>query len=260
MPTDDLVSRLRATGCVFAEAEAEVLLEAAAGDPVRLDRLLEQRVAGRPLEHVVGWADVAGVRVQVDDGVFVPRQRSAFLVDLAVEAAPPGGVLVDLCCGSGALAAATLARRADLTVHAADVDPRATACAARNLPSGAVSTGDLFDPLPADLRGRVDVLLVNAPYVPTERIEEMPPEARDHEWLGALDGGHDGLEVHRRVAAQAAGWLGTGGVLLIEVAPSQAPVALALLAAAGLRGEVLTDDDRGATAVRARRADRPTAG
>ncbi len=251
MPTDDLVSRLRAAGCVFAEAEAEVLREAAAGDPVRLDRLLRQRVGGRPLEHVVGWADVAGIRVHVDDGVFVPRRRSALLVDLAVASAPPAGVLVDLCCGSGVLGAAALSRRPDLTVRAADVDPRATACAARNLPAGSVVTGDLFDPLPTDLRGGVDVLVVNAPYVPTGRIEGMPAEARDHEWRGALDGGHDGLDVHRRVAAQAGDWLGPGGVLLIEIAGSQASAALMLLADAGLRGEVLTDDDRGATAVRA---------
>ena len=197
---DPLVRRLRAAGCVFAEDEARVLREAAAGGG-DLERMTAARVAGRPLEHVVGWADFAGVRVLLDDGVFVPRQRSALLVDVAAARARDGGTVVDLCCGSGAIGAAVAARRPDLTIHAAELDPRAVACARRNLPPERVHEGDLLDALPDDLRHRVDVLVVNAPYVPTDRIQDMPPEARDHEPRLALDGGADGLDVHRRVVA-----------------------------------------------------------
>ena len=125
---DPLVRRLRAAGCVFAEGEARVLREAATDDG-DLERMTTARVSGRPLEHVVGWTDFAGVRVLLDDGVFVPRQRSALLVDVAAARARDGGTVVDLCCGSGAIGAALAARRPDLTIHAAELDPRAVACA-----------------------------------------------------------------------------------------------------------------------------------
>ena len=245
VPDDDpLVARLRAAGCVFAEDEAAVLREAA-GDAAELEEMTGARLAGRPLEHVVGWADFAGIRVHLDDGVFVPRQRSRLLVDLAAARAPGGGIVVDLCCGSGAIGAAIKARRDDVTVHAADLDPRAVACARRNLPPDHVHEGDLLDALPPSLRGKVDVLVMNAPYVPTDRIPHMPPEARDHEPRLALDGGADGLDVHRRVVAARHEWLAPDGVLVVEVAPDQAVTLTALLTTA----ETVTDDEHGGTAV-----------
>ena len=90
--------------------------------------------------------------------------------------------------------------------------------------TAALHLGDLYDALPVALRGRVDVLAANAPYVPTDRIALMPPEARDHEPRLALDGGVDGVDLHRRIAAGAAEWLAPGGVLLIETSPAQAPL------------------------------------
>ncbi len=251
-PDPDVVVRLRAAGCVFAEDEAVLLAEAAGDDAARLERLVAARVAGRPLEHLLGWAEFDGLRVTVADGVFVPRQRTRLLVDLATRLAPPRGVAVDLCCGSGALLSALLARRPDLDGHAADVDPAAVACARvtlAGLPPDRVHLGDLYDALPATLRGRVDVLMVNAPYVPTAAIARMPPEARDHEHRVALDGGTDGLDVQRRVAAGAASGLRSGGTLLIEVAPAQLATASALLRAAGLDPRPARDDDRDATAL-----------
>ncbi len=113
--------------------------------------------------------------------------------------------------------------------------------------------GDLYDALPGGLRGRVDVLLVNAPYVPSAEVAFMPPEARDHEHRVALDGGADGLDVHRRVAAGAGGWLTTTGALVIEVASAQVAAATALLAGCGLDTDVLVDDERGSTALIGRR-------
>ena len=93
--------------------------------------------------------------------------------------------------------------------------------------------GDLYDALPADLRGRIDVVAVNAPYVPTDAIATMPPEARDHEPRVALDGGADGLDLHRRVLAEAGPWLAPGGAVVIETSRSQAAGTVAPLHDAG---------------------------
>ncbi|WP_148613553.1 putative protein N(5)-glutamine methyltransferase [Nocardioides rubriscoriae] len=248
----DLVERLRAAGCVYAEDEAVLLVEAAEGDGAELERLVRERVAGRPLEHLLGWAELDGLRVVVADGVFVPRRRTLLLVELADRLAPEGGTVVDLCCGSGALLAALVSRRPDLDGHAADLDPDAVACARVNLAHlgpDRVHEGDLFDVLPHHLRGRVDVLMVNAPYVPSDEIDQMPSEARDHERRLSLDGGGDGLDVHRRVAADATTWLAPGGLYVVEVAPMQVDAMTAVMAAAGLEPAVAEDPDLEATAV-----------
>ncbi len=147
-----------------------------------------------------------------------------------------------------------LARVPSAEVHGADLDPVAVRCARRNLPAGQVWEGDLYAALPDHLRGRADVLVVNAPYVPTSAIATMPPEARDHEPRSALDGGLDGLDVHRRVAAGAdAVAAAATGSSSSRPGGSRRPRSTALLAAAGLVAEVVTDDDVGGVAVLARR-------
>jgi len=249
------VARLRAAGCVFAEDEAR-LLAAAAGSPAELDLLVERRAGGLPLELVVGWAEFRGLRIFVDPGVFVPRRRSEFLVETAVSLARgPDPVIVDLCCGTGALGLAVAvalggaAGRAEL--HAADIDPAAVACARRNVePAGGhVYQGDLFGPLPQALRGRVGILICNAPYVPSQEVAFLPPEARDYEPRGALDGGPDGLTVLRRVAAEAPGWLAAGGALLVETSDQQAPAMTRAMTAGGLTARVSGCAEYGATVV-----------
>src|SRR3954469_19710192 len=221
-----IVRRLRDAGCVFAEDEADVLLEAAS-DPARLVEMVEQREAGQPLELIIGWAEFDGLRIVVAPGVFVPRRRTEFLAEQAVDRSPARGVLVDLCCGTGAIAAVLRQRRPEAEVHAADLDPAAARCARRNLGAAPVHEGDLYDALPGELRGRVDVLVANAPYVPSAAIALMPPEAREHEAPAALDGAADGLDVQRRVAAGAPAWLAPGGALLVETSVRQAPATLA---------------------------------
>ncbi|NGO73632.1 putative protein N(5)-glutamine methyltransferase [Streptomyces boncukensis] len=251
-------ARLRAAGCVFAEDEAR-LLHADARTPAGLDAMAERRAAGHPLEHVLGWAEFCGLRIAVGPGVFVPRRRTEFLVRRAAERAPARGpvVVVDLCCGSGAvgaaLAATLEARGARAEVHAADIDPAAVRCARGNIPR--VHEGDLFDPLPEALRGRVDVLTANVPYVPTEAVGLLPAEAREHEARRALDGGADGLDVLRRVAAQAPGWLAAGGRLWAETSERQAERAASVLARAGLVPAVSADEELGATVLSGARGD-----
>ena len=296
-----MVARLRAAGCVFAEEEARVL-NGAARTRAELDAMVARRAAGEPLEQVVGWAEFAGLRVLVDPGVFVPRRRSEFLVCVAVRLAGPAGgpvprVVVDLCCGTGALGLAVAVELSEgelpqgelpqgelppgelagngtdgrasagvwlrgVELHAADLDPAAVACARRNVepPGGHVHAGDLFAALPGSLRGRAGVLICNAPYVPTTEIAFMPAEARDHEAPMALDGGPDGLAVLRRAAAGAPGWLAPGGVLLVETSERQAAAMAAVMTAAGLTAEVHEDDESGATVVTGVSARRAPAG
>jgi release factor glutamine methyltransferase len=252
IPDSLMVSRLRAAGCVFAEDEARLLMSAAR-TPAELDAMVSRRAAGLPLEQVVGWAEFCGLRIVVAPGVFVPRRRTEFLVRQAVAAARPGAVIVDLCCGAGAIGAALAAAVDRAEVHAADLDPAAVRCARQNLPGGHVYQGDLYAPLPAGLRGRVAVLAANVPYVPTGQIGFLPPEAREHEPRAALDGGADGLDVLRRVAAGAPGWLAPGGQLLSEISERQVPRAEAALAAGGLAATVVSSADLDVTVVIGRR-------
>jgi release factor glutamine methyltransferase len=224
---DSVVAALRAAGCVFAEEEAELIL-ATAQTQDELAAMVERRVAGLPLELVVGWAEFRGLRIAVEPGVFVPRRRTEFLVEQALAQAPDATVVVDLCCGSGAVGAALATALGRVELHAADIDPAAVRCARGNVAAvgGHVHAGDLFEALPRELRGRVDILAANVPYVPRDEIGLLPAEARDHEPLAALDGGADGLDVLRRVAAQAARWLAPGGCVLAETSRGQAPTAV----------------------------------
>jgi release factor glutamine methyltransferase len=211
---------------------------------------------------LLGWAEFAGRQLAVTSGVFVPRRRTELLARLAAAAVPgEGGVAVDLCCGVGAVAV-VLAEVAGAEVHAVDVDPVAAACARRNLAGrGEVHVGDLWGALPGRLRGRVDVVAANAPYVPTAQLDRLPREAREHEPRAALDGGGDGVDVHRRVAAGAEAWLAPGGVLLVETSQAQVALTVAALQEAGLATDVPTDvvvdEEVGGCVVRGARQVRP---
>ena len=257
MLLDAVARTLRAAGCVFAEDEAASLVREAR-DEDHLAEMVSRRVAGQPLEQVVGWAEFCGLRIAVAPGVFVPRRRTELLVDAAAQVLASGGalagasvrpVVVDLCCGSGAVGAALAAIR-DVELYAADIDPVAVACARRTVrPADHVLEGDLFDALPGTLRGRVDVLVANAPYVPTAEIRLMPAEAREHEPRRALDGGGDGLDLHRRVVEGAEDWLAPGGHLLVETSARQASGTVALFRASGLVPRVVRREEIGGTVV-----------
>lgn len=241
---DETVAALRAAGCVYSEEEAALLLDAG-GD---LAPLVARRVAGEPLEWILGWADFAdeagaGVRVVVRPGVFVPRGRTIELALAAEELLPADGVALDLCCGSGAIAAFLHSRKPAATYLAVDVDPAAVACARENLPFATVLEGDLFAPLPAARRGTFDVVVANTPYVPSGKVALLPPEARDHEPLHTLDGGPDGLRLLRRIAGEAVTWLRPGGTVLIEINESQYDAARAAFEDAGLVTSARIDPD-----------------
>jgi release factor glutamine methyltransferase len=250
-----VVERLRAAGCVFAEDEARLLV-AAATTPAELDALVDRRAAGVPLEHVLGWVQFCGLRVQVDPGVFVPRRRTELLVREALALAADretaaDATVVDLCCGCGAVGAALVAGMGGVQLYAVDIDLAAVACARRNLPGSDahVYAGDLYEPLPAKLRGRIDLVVANAPYVPTEAIAMMPSEARLHEPLVALDGGTDGLDIQRRIVAAAPSWLAPGGHLLVETSEPQVAQSLETFVRHGLAPRVVRSEELAATVV-----------
>ncbi|MEV7573631.1 methyltransferase [Pseudarthrobacter sp. NPDC089323] len=249
--------------------------------PAELARGVQRRRAGIPLEYVLGWAEFFGQRIEVGQGVFVPRRRTELLVQTALELLAPtdpvpvspvpvstvpsspvpvghapsahalSSVVVDLCCGSGAVGATLLAVHPDLELHASDLDPAAAACARRNVEKmgGRVYEGDLFAALPVSIRGRVQVLAVNAPYVPSDAIRTMPPEARLHEPRLSLDGGPDGLDIHRLVAASAPGWLSADGHLLIETSEQQAAGTASIVASAGLAVRTVRSEELDGTLV-----------
>lgn len=245
----NIVNRLRNAGCVFAEDEARLLISSARTLD-DLSTMVEKRESGLPLEHIIGWVEFCGLRIAVDTGVFVPRRRTEFLVQQAASLAGPEAIVVDLCCGSGAIGVALTTMLEQINLYAVDIDPAAVQCAQRNVVSGGhVYEGDLFEPLPDSLKGHIDILVANVPYVPTESIDLLPPEARIHETQVALDGGKDGLSIQRRVAATVPLWLSPGGHLLIETSEQQAPQTFEIFARNGLIPKVASFDELDATVV-----------
>ena len=191
---------------------------------------------------------VGGIAVQ--PGVFVPRRRTELLVREAARRVDAGEVVVDLCCGCGAVAAALVAQVPGIVVHAVDLDPAAVRCARRNLSRPhQVHRGDLFSPLPDRLRGRLALVVASPPYVPTRAVALMPREARLHEPREALDGGDDGLAVHRRLLEQVVDWLAPGGHMLLECAEDQAPALEELVEAQQLTADRVLDQTTGGVVV-----------
>jgi release factor glutamine methyltransferase len=209
---DDVVARLRAAGSVFAEDEAALL----GGD----EALIARRVAGERLEHVLGWAEFCGLRIEVDQGVFIPRAQTEALAERAAALQPR--VALDLFAGSGAIACVVKQRNPDARVVAAELDRVALACAARNCERYGVElvASDVDADIPDHLAGRVDVLTANVPYVPTGELPFVP---HDGEPDSALDGGSDGNDWVRRVRAIAPRWLRPGGTVLIERPEADGP-------------------------------------
>ena len=234
---DEIVRRLRAAGCVFADDEADQLV---ATFPVAAQResAVSRREGGALLEHVLGHAVFDGLRVAVEAGVFVPRRRAQPLVGMVVDAFPVAagsGCVVDLGCGTGAIAAALAVRLPTATVLATELDPVAAACARRNAATYGFSVhrGDWFDPLPLTYQRRIDVAVGYLPHVPTGLLARLDPDFRRAEPLATVHGGSDGLDPLRAVMRQATRWLRAGGALVTMVAAQQAPALTELTAGLG---------------------------
>jgi release factor glutamine methyltransferase len=242
MTMPELADRLAAAGFLSAREEAEALLRTAAGDEALLAALVERRLAGEPLAWIVGSAEFCGLRVRVDPGVYVPRPHTEALALRAAERLPEDGIAVDVCTGSGAVAAVLARRRPRATVIAADVDGAAVACARAN--GVDAREGDLYAPLPAELQGRVDVVTGVVPYVPTPELGSLQRDTFAFEPTLAYDGGPDGTAVLRRALTGAATVLRPGGAVLLELGGDQAALLAGDLDRLGLAIDaVLADDD-----------------
>ncbi|MBV7508443.1 putative protein N(5)-glutamine methyltransferase [Bacillus sp. sid0103] len=247
---EKIIHRLRTSGCVFAEEEALLLIsEAQTMD--ELKKMVEMRVGGLPVEHVIGYTEFCGLRIKIDSEVFVPRQRTEFLVRQAQTLTCLGDIVVDMCCGSGAVGAALAATLGQVVLYSVDLDPAAVRCAGGNISAfgGHVFQGDLYKALPCSLQGRVKIIVANAPYVPTESIKLLPREARIYEPKLALDGGKDGLDLQRMLAKEAPLWLAPGGHLLVETSEQQATQTFEIFSHNGLIPKATRNDELDATVI-----------
>ena len=248
---DEIAALLSAAGCVAAEDEAAELAEAADGDPAVLHSLAERRMAGEPLAWITGRSAFGDLSVRVDHGVYVPRWQSLPLARRAAARLPAGGTAIDLCTGSGAIAATLGAARPGARVVATDLDPRAVACARAN--GVEAYHGDLFAAVPPDLRGTTDVVVAVVPYVPRPELHLLPRDTLRFEDASHYDGGPDGTDVLCRVLTEARRFLRPGGAVLLELGGDQAHLLRPLMARLGYRSiETWSDEDddpRGVLAV-----------
>jgi release factor glutamine methyltransferase len=234
---------LRRAGCVYAGEEAHLLV-AAVADGRDVDELVSRRCDGEPLEYVLGYAHFCGHRIAVGPGAFIPRRRTELVVDVAIAHTVAGAQVLDLACGVGAIGLA-VARARPVTLTACDIDPVALTFARTNLRNlGAdIIQGDLFGALSPSVHGAFDVVVFNGPYVPRDEIATLPREAQRYEPRGALDGGIDGLDLHRRVADELWRWLSPTGVLIAECAAHQVSAVLTLFMTHGWESATIGDDD-----------------
>lgn len=238
-----VVQALAAGGAIDPATEADALLDASNAGVGLLEELLARRLAGEPLAWLIGWVRFCATRIRVDPGVFVPRPQTEALAHRAVALLPADGIAVDLCAGSGAVAVILGAARPRATVIATDIDPVAIACAHRNGVEALL--GDLDEPLPPALRGRVDVVTAVVPYVPTEELHLLPRDVLAHEPCRSLDGGPRGTEVLERAARAAARWLRPGGSVLLELGGDQADELSTTMAATGFSAIRVHRDEEG---------------
>jgi release factor glutamine methyltransferase len=237
-----LSALLASEGFVAADEEAAELLARAGGDPGVLRALVDRRLAGEPLAWIIGSTVFCGLALRVDPHVYVPRWQSEALARRAAERLPDEGVAVDLCTGAGAVAAVLTRERPGATVLATDIDPRAVACARSNRVDALC--GDLFDPLPASVAGRLDVVVGVVPYVPTGALSHLAHGTLDVESPRSYHGGPDGTDMLRTVVRVAPRWLRPGGSLLLELGGDQADLLGDALGSGGFAvTEVLVDED-----------------
>jgi release factor glutamine methyltransferase len=200
---------------------------------------IERRAAGEPLQYVTGEMPFRHLVLRVEPGVFIPRPETEVLVDAVIETIKSleDPLVIDLCTGSGAVATCVAYEVPSARVVSSDVSEPAVEAARRNaLYAGVddrvqVLQGSLFEPVSRELLGTVDAVVSNPPYIPTEAVRSLPEEILAYEPMAALDGGVDGLDVARVIAAEAYQWLKPGGMLAMEVDETRAQAMAAEMAA-----------------------------
>ena len=189
-------------------------------------RIADERLTGRPLWYIIGDTDFCGYRIKVDERVLIPRPETEEMAMMAVAAAEEGNSVLDLCTGSGALAIAIYKeleksnRKVKMT--AVDISADALELAKENAAENEADILFIQSDLFSRIRGRFDIIISNPPYIPTADIDTLQREVKDYEPHLALDGGADGLDIYRRIAAEASKYLNRGGMLIMEVGAGQA--------------------------------------
>lgn len=215
-----------------ARREAQWLNEAAS-DATHLAELVGRRIEGEPLQYLTGIAGFRRLELRVGPGVLIPRPETEIVTEIALRLLPAGGTIVDVGTGSGAIALAVADERPDARIYATDISVDALNWARRNRDSLRLAVelvaGDLFDALPHELGGTVDVVVSNPPYIGYAEAASLPVDVRDHEPEVALFAPEDGLSVVRRLAQEAPVWLRPSGHLVLEIAPHQANAVAELL-------------------------------
>lgn len=190
-----------------------------------MDELVRRRLAGEPLQYVLGTAAFRRLELRVGPGVFIPRPETELVAERALARLPRAGVLVDVCTGSGAIALSVADERPDARVLATELSPAASQWATSNRDSlrlrVEISQGDLFAPLPSELAGCVDVVVSNPPYVDPGERSMLPGDVVDHEPPEALFAPGEGTSVISRIASDAPAWLRPNGWLVLEIAETQ---------------------------------------
>lgn len=239
---EELTARLATAGFIAAREEARELLESARGDDAVLEALVERRLRGEPFAWITGVTVFCDQEIRIDHGVYVPRWQSEPLARRAVARLRPDGVAIDLCTGSGAIAMTLLRDHPNARVVATDIDERAVACAVKN--GVDAYRGDLFAPLPEDLKRSVDVIVSVVPYVPTNAMDFLPRDTLQFESSVSYDGGDEGLDLLRRVIRESPMFLRPEGALLLELGANQAELLEDELASHGFADvAVLVDGD-----------------
>jgi release factor glutamine methyltransferase len=216
---ETLTALLAASGFLAAEGEAGELVARAAGDGALLDAMVARRLTGEPLAWITGSTSFCGLVIRVDPGVYVPRWQSEPLARRAAQRLPANGVAVDVCTGTGAIAATLMHLRPRARVVASDIEALAVTCARAN--GVEAYRGDLFAQLPSGLEGHVDVVVGVVPYVPTPELPLLQRDTFTFESTLAYDGGWDGTDILRRVVTDSSRFLRSGGALLLEVGGEQ---------------------------------------
>ena len=245
-----LETMLSRAGFVAPVEEASELLAFAGDDAACLEAAVERRLTGEPLAWITGHVRFCDVDIRIDPEVYVPRWQSEPLAYRAVERLPDGGVAIDLCTGSGAIARVLQTHRPGARIYATEIDGTAAACAVTN--GVDVYRGDLFAPLPGGLSRHVDVVVGVVPYVPTQELAFLQRDTFTFESPLSYDGGPDGTLILRRVLTESLSFLRPGGALLLELGGDQAETLRGDLEGLGYFGiTVLVDEDGDARGIEA---------